>query len=92
MKIKRFSSIAVGIGGLAVSQIAQLIGTAYLGGRVSDLEQRIEAVNLDSIRASERLEDSVYIMAKAVDLNATFDEQGQVMDVVEGDTKEFKKL
>ena len=37
LRIKSFSSIAVGIDGLAVSQIAQLIGTAYLGGRVSDL-------------------------------------------------------
>ena len=51
LKTKRFSGIAMGIGGIAVSQVAQLIGTAYLGSRVSELEQRIDAANIESIRA-----------------------------------------
>ena len=76
LRIKRFSSIAVGIGGIAVSQIAQLIGTAYLESRVSDLEHRIDAVNLESIRARERLGEDISVVAKAVDLNTAFDEQG----------------
>ena len=59
---------------------------------MSDLERRIEAVSIESMRAVERIEDSVSILAKAIDLNALFDEQGQVMDVVEGDTREFEEV
>ena len=75
-----------------MSQVANLIGTAYLGGRVSDLENMVETINDESKRAVERIETSVSILAKAIDLNALFDEQGQVMDAVEGDTREFEEV
>ena len=48
------------IGGLAVSQVANLIGTAYVGGRVSDLEIRVETINDESKRAVKKIEASVY--------------------------------
>ena len=48
--------MVAGIGGLAVSQVANLIGTAYLGRRVSDLENRVETINDESKRAVERIE------------------------------------
>ena len=53
---------------------------------------RIDAVNLELIRARERLGEDISLLAKAVDLNAAFDEQGQVMDVVEGDTRELEDV
>ena len=42
LRIKRFSPIVAGMGVLAASQVAQLIGTAYLDGKVSRLETRVK--------------------------------------------------
>ena len=79
LRVKRFSTVVASIGGLAVSQVANLIGTAYLNGRVSSLEIRVETLNNESKRAMKRIEASVSVLAKAIDLNAQFDEMGQVM-------------
>ena len=48
-RVKRFSPVVAGIGALAVSQVAQLIGTAYLDGKVSRLETRVEPLNADFV-------------------------------------------
>ena len=63
-----------------------------MGSRVSDLEHRIDAANIESIRARERLGADISLVAKAVDLNAAFDEAGQVMDVVQDDTRELEDI
>ena len=39
---RRFSSITMGIGGLAVGQLTQAIGTAILSTRVSDLDTTLK--------------------------------------------------
>ena len=70
MRTKRFSSIAMGIGRLAVGQVANLIGTPVLSSRVSDLEHDLEAANAESIRAQEQLGSDISLVAGALDLNA----------------------
>ena len=92
LRTKRFSSMAVGIGGLVVSQIAQLITTVVVADQVSGLEDRIEAVNLDSKTAYKRVSESVSLLAKEVDLNGRFDEIGQVQDIVEKDTRVLESI
>ena len=82
LRVKRFSTVVAGIGALAVSQVAQLVGTAYLDGKVSSLEIRVETLNTESKRVVKRIEASVSVLAKAIDLNARFDEMGQVMNAV----------
>ena len=55
-------------------------------------EHKIEAVNIESIPARERIGADISLVAKAVDLNAAFDESGQLMDVVEGDTRKLEDI
>ena len=80
------------MGMLAASQVAQLIGTAVLDGKVSRLETRIQTLNLESKRVVKRIESSMSILAKAVDLNARFDEMGQLLIATDADLKEFGEV
>ena len=59
---------------------------------MSSLEIRVETLNNESKRAVKRIEASVSVLAKAIDLNAQFDEMGQVMNAVEADLREFEEV
>ena len=89
MRTKRFSPIVAGMGMLAAGQMAQLIGTAFLEAKVSRLETRIQVLNLESKKVVKRVESSMSVLAKAIDLNSRFDEMGQLLSAIEGDLKEF---
>ena len=92
LRIRRFSPIVAGMGVLAASQVAQLIGTAVVEGRVSRLETRVETLNVESKKVVKRIEASMSIIAKAVDLNARFDEVGQLLSAANSDLSEFGEV
>ena len=89
LRVKRFSPIVAGMGMLAAGQMAQLIGTAFLEAKVSRLETRIQVLNLESKKVVKRIESSMSVLAKAIDLNSRFDEMGQLLGAIDGDLKEF---